>query len=170
MVRSAPALMGLSLMRLALHVSLLAACMLSAGHAADTNIARLQWLAGCWASAADESGSGEQWMAPAGRSMLGVSRTIRGGRTVAYEFLRIAEDEDGQIIFIASPSGQAITTFNLLRMSDSEVVFENADHDFPQRVIYRKLAENGLLGRIEGTLNGEERRVDFPMQKADCGA
>lgn len=157
-------------MRLALQISLLTVFMLSAGHAADTNIATLQWMTGCWASAVDESGSGEQWMAPAGRSMLGVSRTIRGGRTVAYEFLRIAEDEDGRIVYIASPSGQAVTTFNLLHMSDSEVVFENTAHDFPQRVIYRKLSENGLLGRIEGTLNGEDRQVDFPMQKADCGA
>ncbi|MEX0976394.1 MAG: DUF6265 family protein [Woeseia sp.] len=157
-------------MHLALRTFLLATFMLPAGHAADTGIARLQWMAGCWASTADESGSGEQWMAPAGRSMLGVSRTIRGSRTVAYEFLRIAEDEDGRIAYTASPSGQATARFNLLRMSDSEVVFENTTHDFPQRVIYRKLSENGLLGRIEGTINGEERHVDFPMQKALCDA
>lgn len=127
-------------------------------------------MAGCWANIEGESGSGEHWMAPAGRSMLGLSRTIHGDRTVAYEFLRIAEDEDGRITYIASPSGQATTTFILLRMSDSEVVFENAAHDFPQRIIYRKLSEDGLLGRIEGTINGEERHVDFPLQKAHCGA
>lgn len=102
--------------------------------------------------------------------MLGLSRTIRDGRTVAYEFLRIVETENGRITYIASPSGQSTTTFSLLRMSDSEVVFENPAHDFPQRVIYRKLPDGGLLGRIEGSMNGEERHVDFPMQKAHCGA
>jgi hypothetical protein len=84
--------------------------------------------------------------------------------------LRIAEDEDGRIAYIASPSGQATTTFSLLRVSDTEVVFENPAHDFPQRVIYRKLPEDGLLGRIEGTINGEDRHADFPMQKTHCGA
>ncbi len=144
--------------------------MLSAGYAAETGLATLQWMAGCWANNEDESGSGEQWMAPAGRSMLGLSRTIRGGSTVAYEFLRIVEDEDGRITYIASPAGQSTTTFSLLSISDSEVVFENPAHDFPQRVIYRKLPDGGLLGRIEGTINGAERHVDFPMQKAHCGA
>ena len=53
---------------------------------ASVGIDRLQWLAGCWASARGEPGSGEQWTAPAGGTMLGTSRTILGGRTRRVEF------------------------------------------------------------------------------------
>ncbi|MCB1009826.1 MAG: hypothetical protein KDB94_13155, partial [Acidobacteria bacterium] len=41
----------------------------------------LAWLAGCWAPDGGESGSVEQWTAPAGGTMLGLSRTIRNGTT-----------------------------------------------------------------------------------------
>jgi hypothetical protein len=36
------------------------------------------------------------------------------------------------------------------------------------RIALIVLADGGLLGRIEGTVNGEDRHVDFPMRKADC--
>lgn len=156
----------LDLLRVALTVFVL----LPAGLAADTGIEKLRWMHGCWAGVNGEPGSGEHWMPPAGGSMLGMSRTVRNGRTVAYEFLRIAEFEDGRIVYIASPSNQETTTFLLISATDSEVVFGNPGHDFPQRVIYRKLADGGLLGRIEGTVRGENRHVDFPMRKADCAS
>eukprot|EP01137_Pigoraptor_chileana_P028801 Opistho-2@13146 len=79
---------------------------------------RLAWLAGCWArdvSARAEAGSGEQWMAPVGGSMLGVSRTIRGGKTVEHEFMQLRVGADGVLAFTAKPSGQAEASFPLLR-------------------------------------------------------
>lgn len=138
--------------------------------ASDQSISRLHWLSGCWAPVDRESGSEEHWMLPAGGSMLGMSRTIRGSRTVAFEFMRISEDHDGRIVFIASPSGQPGATFRMAALTDNEVVFESPEHDFPQRVIYRRLPDDGLLGRIEGTIDGEAKSVDFPMKKADCGS
>jgi hypothetical protein len=136
--------------------------------AGDAAVASLRWMSGCWASTGAEPGSGEQWMAPAGRSMLGMSRTVRDGTTVAFEFLRIIEDEDGKVVLVALPSGQQSTTFALLSQSDNEAVFENPEHDFPQRVIYRLLPGSLLLGRVEGTINGITKNIDFPMKKTDC--
>ena len=57
----------------------------------------------------------------------------------------------------------------MLSLTEYEVVFENPDHDFPQRIIYR-LGDNGaLLGRIEGNSEGQEVAVDFPMTRTKCG-
>ena len=36
-----------------------------------------------------DAGSGEQWMTPAGGTLLGISRTVAKGRTVAHEFMQI---------------------------------------------------------------------------------
>ena len=134
----------------------------------DVSVAGMSWMTGCWSYIGAEPGSGEQWMTPAGGSILGMSRTVEDGETVAYEFLRIAEDDEGIPALFALPSGQAATTFALLRHSDNEVAFENPGHDFPQRVIYRLTPGPTLIGRIEGTVNGEARSVDFPMKKVDC--
>lgn len=127
----------------------------------------LAWLTGCWASVGAEAGSGEQWMEPAGGTLLGVNRMVKGSQTVAYEFLQIREAEGGEIEFIANPSGQSQSAFLLKRISKYEVAFENPDHDFPQRIIYR-LEGDDLEGRIEGKVKGELRAVDFPMRRVDC--
>ena len=111
---------------------------------------------------------GEQWTAPAGKTLLGVSRTVIDSRTVAYEFVRIRETEAGEIEYIVKPSGQSEATFIMVQLSASEVVFENLDHDFPQRIIYRLRAGGNLVARIEGEIKGEFRTVDFPMKRVDC--
>lgn len=146
----------------------LAAFFLPGGAAASgAEIGDVSWLSGCWASDGAEPGSGEQWTMPAGGSMFAVSRTVRGGKTTAFEFLRIIETEDGGLLYIALPSGQTLTTFVMISISPDEVVFENPDHDFPQRVAYRRAAGQ-LVGRIEGTINGQDRRIEFPMTAVDC--
>lgn len=128
----------------------------------------LQWLAGCWASELDEPGSGEQWMAPAGGTMLGMARTLKGGRTVQFEFMQIRESALG-VVFVAHPSGQAGTRFAAVEISASGAVFEQRGPDFPQRVIYRLLPDARVAARIEGLRNGELRGVDFPMRRVACG-
>ncbi len=107
-------------------------------------------------------------MPPAGGTMLGVNRMVRDSKTVAFEFMRIVEQDNGGIEFMASPSGQGTTSFLMVSVNDREVIFENPDHDFPQRIIYRLLSDEDLLGRIEGTIDGEERAVDFPMKRTEC--
>jgi hypothetical protein len=133
-----------------------------------SSVVRLSWLAGCWNSETKESGSAEQWMQPAGGTMLGIGRTVKSGKTTEFEFMRIHEAHDGKLLFTAIPSGQTEATFTQLRISDSEIVFENAAHDFPQRVIYRRDGDARLAASIEGTRNGVARRIEFPMRRGQC--
>ena len=139
-----------------------------AGSGSDTSVSGLTWLAGCWASVAGEPGTGEVWTLPAGGTMLGVSRTVKDGKTVEYEFMQIREISPGQLAFVANPSGQAQAAFPLVRSGPGELVFEDPAHDFPQRVIYRLVAPDQLHARIEGVLKGEDRGVDFHMKRAEC--
>ena len=136
----------------------------ASGSAADEALARLAWLQGCWAAEGAERGSGEHWMAPAGGTMLGMSRTVRQGRTVEHEFMRIAQGADGRLAFIAQPSGQPQAVFPLARQDGDSAVFENPAHDFPQRIIYRRVGDSGLHARIEG----EGKGIDFPMSRTSC--
>lgn len=130
--------------------------------------APVAWMAGCWAQAGREAGSVEQWMAPAGGVMLGMARTVQGGRAVEFEFMQLRAGADGRLSFIAQPQGRPPTEFRLLTQGDAEAVFENPGHDFPQRVIYRRTAPDQLLARIEGERNGKARGIDFPMQRTAC--
>ncbi len=130
-------------------------------------LASLAWLAGCWASDLDEPGSGEQWMAPAGDSMLGMARTLKGGRTVQFEFMQLRESASG-LVLIAQPGGRPGSVFAAKEASASLAVFERSGADFPQRVRYQLRADGGLAARIEGDAGGQPRAVDFPMRRTAC--
>ena len=126
-------------------------------------------MAGCWENRDPTKGLliSEQWMSPAGTSILGMGRTVKNGKTVGFEFMRIEQTPDG-ISFIARPhENKEETAFRLKSSTQNEVVFENLEHDFPQRVIY-KLLGTKLVGRIEGNQNGKFLGIDFPMNKIKC--
>jgi hypothetical protein len=146
---------------------LLAACAPLAQAQANP-FAPIAWLAGCWAQQGREAGSVEQWMAPAGGLMLGMARTLKDGRVVEFEFMQLRAGADGQLAFVAQPQGLPPVEFKLLRQAEAEAAFENAAHAFPQRVIYRLAAPDRLVARIEGTLNGKARGIDFTMQRTAC--
>jgi hypothetical protein len=142
--------------------------LLVAGPAQAQTVDQVAWLAGCWASERGEAGSGEQWMAPAGGTMFGVGRTLRGGRTVEHEFMQIRAGADGKLVFIALPSGQRETSFALATIGEREVAFENPQHDFPTRVSYRLQPDERLVARIEGQRDGKPRGIDFSFKRIAC--
>jgi Protein of unknown function (DUF2442) len=51
---------------------------------------------------------------------------------------------------------------------EREVVFENLEHDFPQRVIYKLDGDGVLRASIEGLQKGQLKTIEFPMRKVDC--
>ncbi|HEX6125392.1 MAG TPA: DUF6265 family protein [Pyrinomonadaceae bacterium] len=141
----------------------------TSAQAAKPPMADLGWLGGCWEMSVPDKQLliTEQWMKPAGGMMIGAGRTVKAGKVVDYEFLRIVEETDG-VYYVAKPTANKDETrFKLLRSTVSEVVFENPDHDFPQRVIY-KLSGTRLNARIEGTTNGKTRGIDFPYTRIGC--
>ncbi|MCG3119456.1 MAG: hypothetical protein ALAOOOJD_01865 [bacterium] len=153
------------------HYSILFVSFLMAGNGLTqepkTTITDFAWLAGCWDGSSSGRESLEQWMKPSGQTMLGMSRTVVNGKTVAYEFIQLRE-QDGEIFYIAKPSGQAEASFKLVQYSNHEAVFENPQHDFPQRIIYRLEKDGVLAAAIEGNSKGKLKRIDFPMKRAKC--
>ncbi|OYT92733.1 MAG: hypothetical protein CFE43_06585 [Burkholderiales bacterium PBB3] len=139
-------------------------------HAQESPLATLAWLAGCWASETGEVGSGEHWLPLAGGTMLGVGRTVKNGKTVSHEFLQIRVNAEGKPVYIAIPSGQKEASFVAILVADGAVTFENLQHDFPQRILYKALPDNRLAARIEGLRNGALRGIDFPMKRVSCDA
>jgi hypothetical protein len=123
------------------------------------------WIAGCWQSQSGPLTIDEQWMRPAGGLMLGIGRTVRNGKAVFHEFLSISV-QDGNVVYTAR-IGASSTPFKLVKSADSEAVFENPAHDFPQRIIYRK-RDGGLHARIEGVEKGKSKSEDFPMRRVSC--
>lgn len=126
----------------------------------------LAWLSGDWETGPGRMQIDEHWTKVAGGSLFGVSRTVAGGRTAFFEYLRI-ETRGADIFYVAHPKARTPgTDFKLVKLSGQEAVFENLAHDFPKRIIYRKNADGSLTARIEGDGTGKEKPQDFQYRPA----
>jgi hypothetical protein len=134
------------------------------------NIEDLAWLSGDWETAPGRMQIDEHWAKVAGGSLIGMSRTVAGGKTVFFEYLRI-EARGADIYYVAHPKARTPgTDFKLTRLTAQEAVFENPTHDFPKRVIYRKNGDGTLTARVEGDGTEKEKPQDFhyrPIPRAN---
>lgn len=126
---------------------------------------KLSWIADRWVSAEGETRSYEHWEKISDELFTGGSETINNGDTIFTEKLKI-EKIDGEIFYIADVKhNPAPVKFKMTSLNDYEAVFENPEHDFPQKITYR-LEEGILHATIEGPgSSGAWRKVDFLMNR-----
>ena len=126
----------------------------------------IAWIAGDWQTApGGRRQIEEHWTNVAGGSMMGVSRTVAGEKTVEFEYLRIEQRDDG-IYYVAHPKARCPgTDFKLTRASASEAIFENPQHDFPKRIIYRKGEDDSLSASIDGGEGTKAMSFSFRRMK-----
>jgi hypothetical protein len=137
---------------------------------APSDIDKLGFIAGCWTMVRPNGTKiDEQWFAPSGGAMVGMSRSVRDGKLREYEFMRIAPGDDGKLRYVAIPSGQPEAAFPVKDIADGAVTFENPEHDFPQRILYRLVDKDTLVARIEGSVGGQARSADFPYKRCPSG-
>ena len=118
----------------------------------------IAWLAGRWQGAFSNGVKAEEhWSAPAGQSMMGMFRMMPRDRATMYEFLVIEADDDGVALRFLhygrnlKEMDEKPLHLRLVRATDREAVFENAeDGGRPGRISYR-LDETDLVCLVEST-------------------
>jgi hypothetical protein len=126
--------------------------------------ASLDWLAGHWATDSGGATTEEHWTSPAGGALIGMNKGVRDGR-VSFEFLRIGLSASG-LTYFASPGGRPATPFRAIELEGRRVVFENKEHDFPQRILYWMDAEGRLNARVEGSIAGQARSQEWVFTRS----
>jgi hypothetical protein len=133
----------------------------------NAKVEQLSWLAGCWEMVSAKRIVEERWMPPRGQTMLGTGRTISNNETMEYEFIVLRANE-GRFVYEAHPSEQPSASFFSTVVESRRVIFENLEHDFPQRIGYEKHDDDTLLAWIEGSLKGKVKKIEFPYRRAPC--
>lgn len=146
-----------------------AAAALGLSTARADDVEDLRWMTGSWASDSAGVRIEEHWSAPAGGTMLGMHRDLRGTRTTGFEFFRIRRDSVG-LVFLAQPGGRPPHPFRLKEMKPRFVVFEDPEHDFPQRLIYWLDARGHLHARAEGMVNGRLESEQWRWRRSSLEA
>lgn len=144
------------------------AAALVAPQAVPTTADQLAWMSGYWLSCDDGREVSETWSDPRGGLLIGSALTMQGGRLSGLESSRISPPTSGgdQLAYFAGVNGSPPVAFAAKEASGTRVVFENPDHDFPQRIIYER---NGdvLNARIEGRMGEREQAMTWSYRKAE---
>ena len=130
-------------------------------------IDELQWLLGTWINQKGEEFSQETWSQESPSSFTAFSFTQVGKETVFAETMALEQKADSLLLTVATakPEQEKPVTFKLISSENGQFTFENKNHDFPQRIIYTNPAKDSLHAWIEGTLNGEAKKVDFSFSR-----
>lgn len=131
----------------------MAAAVVLAAASPAAKVEDLGWLAGQWVREEGERWTEESWTAPRGGVMLGHSRSRRGDGLREFEFLRVQAGADGVPAYIAQPGGRAPVAFALVRRDGTSATFENAAHDYPQRIHYARTGDmlTATISLIDGS-------------------
>ena len=135
-------------------------------------LAPLAWLEGCWQGNVNQREFREQWLPLRGSLLIGAGQSVLHGKMQDYQYMRVEPKSDG--VYFAQFSGdRKETSFRLAgtQTADKDTIFtfvNTAADAFPARLIYRRGSEGWLYETIEGTLNGSERKVIYPLRRVDC--
>jgi len=127
----------------------------------------LAWLEGRWCGSDEDQQIEETWFSPKQDETTGMSRTIAGGRVISFEYMRIAS-LDGVQTLIAQPDGNPPTKFARTDGGEGWIRFENKQHDYPQRIEYKREGDS-LEAEIGGPgAEGKEEVISY--RYAPCKA
>lgn len=131
----------------------------------ETDVDSLKWILGKWQSNSEEGILYEEWKQKNDSTYLGHAYAITlDGDTTFSESAEIIES-NGHINYSVTVNDETTTDFALVD-NQNIAVFENVNHDFPQRIIYQKLSKDSLFARIEGTVDGEDQFEEYRYVKS----
>lgn len=132
-------------------------------------IDQLQWLLGTWTNESGEEFSQETWSKETAGSFTAFSFTQVGKETVFSETMALEQKGENLLLTVATANqkDEKPVTFKMVSSENGQFTFENKEHDFPERIIYTNPVKDSLHAWIEGTVNGEAKKVDFYFSRKE---
>jgi Domain of unknown function (DUF6265) len=124
-------------------------------------------LAGTWKMETAKGILYESWEKLNDSTLKSRSYKVMDKDTVWLEQVKLVKRE-GKISYIPVVQRQnnnEPVAFVLKKIENNIYIFENAAHDFPQRIIYTLPQNNLLHAWIEGEVNGQVKRIDYRYSK-----
>ena len=140
---------------------------LSAATSQQDNFVSLHALEGTWKMNTKRGPLFERWKVVGAKELLGTSFKINNSDTLVLENIQLVK-KGNDIFYIPSVQDQnhrKPIPFRLISAESNRFVFENPDHDFPQRIIYTLVSRDSITARIEGKKSGVERSSDFSYNR-----
>lgn len=130
-------------------------------------IKKAELLIGTWENKTQRGSIYETWTKISDDEFSGKSYVLKEKDTIVFETIRLVQEQDGlfYIPIVKNQNDDLPVRFALKTISDTELIFENPRHDFPQMISYTKINKDSLVAEVSGTKNGQERKQTFPMKR-----
>ncbi|HLF50912.1 DUF6265 family protein [Flavobacterium sp.] len=130
-------------------------------------IEKASWLIGEWGNTSKEGVLTETWMKENDSTFHGKTYFITGKDTAFTESIQLMQ-KNGQLLYIPTVSDQnegKSVSFILTTSTENQLVFENKEHDFPQKITYNKISTDSIVAEIYGIKDEIESKETYPMKK-----
>jgi hypothetical protein len=133
----------------------------------ESDLQDLQWLVGQWKDQLGKNTYYESWKSTNYGTLEGSASMVNPqGKTILTEVLRI-EKIGSHVVYIAAVKKNQPVLFTLIDTSEEnnkpKWLFENREHDFPQRIIYTRESPDSLVARVEGVHKGKKEKEEFRL-------
>ncbi len=128
---------------------------------------QLTWLAGSWVIETPRGKLIESWQVESDSLLTGKSEFLRPDSDAKLQETLRLERRNHDWYYVSKVEGQnedRPITFRVTFIGSDEFICENPEHDFPQRIAYRRI-ENRLFASIEGLENGKLRKRNFDFTR-----
>ena len=130
-------------------------------------IAQAKWVIGSWKNQSAKTLDMETWKKLNDSTLLGINYSLAGADTVSSERICL-QQRRGKLYYIPivrNQNGGKAVTFTLTSSNNKHLVFENPEHDFPQKITYTQITNDSLVAEISGTRKGRQKAIQFPMKR-----
>lgn len=129
------------------------------------NLDRINWLIGQWEGIQGPGIYHEEWNKASESELKGKAYLIKKGEIVNTEILSIRENATG-IFYIADVShNPSPVSFKLTNLTDCSFIFENPEHDFPQKITYENKDNQFLYAAVEAVMNGKIKKIEYNLKR-----
>ena len=128
-----------------------------------------QWLLGQWKNTSEEGIISENWSQPNDSTLIASSFYIKEEDTLHFENI-ILKEKEGELVYETTIKGQnndKPILFPLLSETENELIFENLQNDYPQKIKYQRNSKSGITISISGTQAKKIVSEQFKMTKSN---
>ncbi len=127
---------------------------------------KAEWLIGEWQNNLPQGQLTETWTRDNDSTFTARSYFVKtAGDTLHLEAITLAETKAG-VTYTPTVQGQNNNEPVIFKMTASDansMTFENPAHDYPTKIVYRKISSDSIVAEISGTQQGQPSSERYPM-------
>ncbi|WP_333877717.1 DUF6265 family protein [Flavobacterium sp.] len=129
---------------------------------------KMNWLIGQWENTTPEGYLTETWSKVNDSTFSGQAYFILKEKDTVHNETIILTQVNEELIYRPTVKGQnndEPVDFKLTSDTENSFSFENPKHDYPQKIVYKKVNDKSLIATISGVQQGKSSSESYPMNK-----